>query len=208
VANNPSEHWNRVYQTKQPTEVSWYRTHLDTSLALIDEAGRGAVIDVGGGQSTLVDDLLARGHTDVTVLDVANSALEATRARLGRAAERVAWICGDVTRVQLPEARYDVWHDRAVFHFLRDPAQRALYVQQAARSVRPGGHVIVGTFGPEGPLQCSGLDVMRYDADALHDQFGARFELVKHLEELHRTPGGREQQFVWCYCRSTGALNP
>ncbi len=206
MAGSDREHWNRIYGTKKSTEVSWYRLHLDTSLSLIGQAAdpSSAIIDVGGGESTLVDDLVARGYTDVTVLDISNAALEATRSRLGGGAERVHWICGDVTRAELPEARYDVWHDRAVFHFLTDPAQRAAYVRQVARCVRVGGHVIVGTFGPGGPRPCSGLDVGRYDAGARHDQFGARFELVRHQEEVHTTPLGGEQQFVWCFCRVTG----
>lgn len=198
------EHWNRVYQTKAATEVSWYRAHLDTSLGLIEQVAAGprsGIIDVGGGESTLVDDLLQRGYGDITVLDISSMALEATRTRLGQNAQIVDWIAGDATTVDLPDARYDVWHDRAVFHFLTDPAQRAAYVTQVARSVRTGGHVIVGTFGPEGPLQCSGLDVVRYDAPALQAEFGARFQLVRHLEEIHRTPMGREQQFVWCVWR-------
>jgi SAM-dependent methyltransferase len=206
--SNARQHWDHVYETKAATEVSWYRAHLDTSLALIEQAAKArtsAIIDVGGGESTLVDDLVARGYADLTVLDISSTALDATRSRLGDKAEKLHWICGDATEVALPEARYDIWHDRSVFHFLTDPAQRAAYVRQVARSVRVGGHVIVGTFGPEGPLKCSGLDVVRYDADALHDQFGTRFELVRHLEEVHRTPMGREQQFVWCYCRLTGA---
>ena len=198
------EHWDRVYKTKQPTEVSWYRPHLDTSLALIEQAApdrAAALIDVGGGESTLVDDLLARGYRDVTVLDLSQTALEVTRERLGERAASVQWVCGDATQVALSEARYDVWHDRAVFHFLTDPRARAAYVRQVARGVRPGGHVIVGAFGPGGPTQCSGLDVVRYDADALHGEFGVRFELLRHLEEVHRTPLGREQEFVWCFCR-------
>ncbi|MGH7293537.1 MAG: class I SAM-dependent methyltransferase [Polyangiaceae bacterium] len=204
---NAREHWDRVYETKDATEVSWYRAHLETSLALIQQAAAArssAIIDVGGGESTLVDDLVARGYGDVTVLDVSSTAIEATRARLGEDAGKVDWICGDVTSVELPQARFDLWHDRAVFHFLTDPAGRAAYVKQVARSVRLGGHVIVGTFGPGGPLQCSGLDVVRYDAGALHDQFGGRFQLVRHLEEVHRTPLGREQQFVWCLFRLIG----
>jgi len=202
------EHWDRVYGSKDATQVSWYRAHLDTSLTLVEQAApdrSAAIIDVGGGESTLVDDLVARGYADVTVLDISPAALDATRARLGPAAERVTWIGGDVTAVELPEARFDVWHDRAVFHFLTDARQRADYVRQVARSVRIGGHVIVGTFGPEGPTQCSGLEVVRYDAGALHDQFGARFALERHLEEVHVTPLGREQQFVWCLCRVTAA---
>jgi SAM-dependent methyltransferase len=198
------QHWNGVYEAKAASEVSWYRPHLDTSLSLIGRAASSqtaAIIDVGAGEATLVDDLLGRGYTDLTVLDISENALAATRARLGADAVRVNWICGDATTVELPERRFDVWHDRAVFHFLTDPTPRAAYVRQVARSVRVGGHVIVGTFGPEGPRQCSGLDVMRYDAQALHDEFGARFELVDHREELHETPTGRHQQFVWCYCR-------
>ena len=198
------DHWDRVYETKQPTEVSWYRPHLETSLALIEQAApdhASAIIDVGGGEATLVDDLLARGYSDVTVLDISATALDTTRSRQGAEGEKVQWICGDATEVLLPEKRYDVWHDRAVFHFLTEPAQRAAYVRQVARSVRIGGHVIVGTFGAEGPTRCSGLEVVRYDAEGLHDEFGARFELIRHLEEVHRTPMGREQQFVWCFCR-------
>ena len=200
------EHWNRVYQTKEPTQVSWYRAHLETSLELTAQAApdrASAIIDVGGGEATLVDDLMARGYGDVTVLDISDAALEVTRRRLGDRAAAVHWVSGDVTTVALPEERYDVWHDRAVFHFLTDPDRRTAYVRQVARSVRRGGHVIVATFGPEGPLQCSGLDVVRYDADALHDEFGARFELVSHREEVHETPGGRQQQFLWCFCRLT-----
>jgi len=204
------QHWDHVYETKAATEVSWYRPHLDTSLALIDQAATdrtSAIIDVGGGESTLVDDLVARGYADVTVLDISSTALDATRNRLGDKAEKLHWICGDATEVELPEARYDIWHDRAVFHFLTDPVKRAAYVRRVARCVRLGGYVIVGTFGPEGPLKCSGLDVVRYDADALHEQFGPRFDLVRHLEEVHRTPMGREQQFVWCFCRLTGTAD-
>ena len=202
------EHWDFVYGSKRPTEVSWYRPHLDTSLSFIEKAvpnRAAAIIDVGGGESTLVDDLVARGYTDLSVLDISTTAIAATRARLGAASDRVHWICGDAAEIQLPEARYDLWHDRAVFHFLTAPTARAAYVRMAARSVRIGGHVIVGTFGPDGPLKCSGLDVVRYDAGALHDAFGDRFKLIEHLEEVHRTPLGREQQFVWCYCRVTPA---
>jgi SAM-dependent methyltransferase len=207
MGNVRREHWDHVYQTKHPTEVSWYRPHLETSLSFIEKAvpdRAAAIIDVGGGESTLVDDLIARSYDNLSVLDISTTAIVATRARLGANADRVHWICGDATEVQLPEARYDLWHDRAVFHFLTDEAARTAYVRQVARSVRAGGHVIVGTFGPSGPLKCSGLDVVRYDADALHDAFGNRFELIEHLEEVHRTPLGREQQFVWCCCRVMG----
>lgn len=198
------QHWEGVYQRKRPTEVSWYRPHLDLSLELIAQVApnRDAnVLDVGGGESTLVDDLLVRGYRNVTVLDVSATALEVTRARLGTSAAKVAWQVGDVLRGALPRHTFDVWHDRAVFHFLTRAEDRAAYVRQVSRSMRVGGHVVVATFGPEGPLQCSGLDVVRYDAETLHGEFGRKFRLVEHRTELHRTPAGGTQQFVYCYCR-------
>lgn len=201
---DPKAHWDRVYNTKTPDAVSWYRQHLETSLALIDRAGGGpsaSVIDVGAGESTLVDDLLARGYQRITVLDVSQTALDVTRKRLGVAARNARWLVADITRVELEPCSYDVWHDRAVFHFLTGIEQRAAYVRNVARSVKRGGHVIVSTFGPEGPMKCSGLDVVRYDPDSLHDQFGARFHLIGSSQELHQTPFGTTQQFLYCYCR-------
>jgi SAM-dependent methyltransferase len=147
-----------------------------------------------------VDDLLERGQDDVTVLDLSATAIEVARQRLGEKGDRVHWLLADVTAFPLARHAYDVWHDRAVFHFLTERLQRAAYVRQVARAVRPGGHVIVATFGPAGPSKCSGLDVVRYDATSLHGEFGARFELVDHVEEAHRTPWGSVQQFVYCYC--------
>ena len=198
-----TEHWDKVYATKRPEEVSWYRAHLDTSLRLIENANgaRSArIIDVGGGESTLVDDLLSRGYSNLTVLDLSQTALDVARHRLGPAGARVQWLQGDVTTYPFEPREFDIWHDRAVFHFLTDPRDRAAYVRQAARAVRIGGHVIVATFGTEGPRQCSGLDVVRYDADSLHDEFGTRFELVEHVEEAHVTPRGAVQQFIYCHC--------
>lgn len=196
------QHWETVYQTKAADAVSWFQPHAVSSLRLIERCAgpKAQVIDVGGGASVLVDDLLDAGYRHVTVLDLAESALAASRARLGERASQVEWIAGDITEVELPAARYDVWHDRAVFHFLTDPADRARYVEQVLRAVKPGGHVIVAAFGPGGPLQCSGLDVVRYDPDALHAQFGAPFRLLGHETEIHHTPAGREQEFVYCYC--------
>lgn len=199
-------HWERVYQTKRPDEVSWYRPHLEQSLTLIADAAPArdaSIIDIGGGESTLVDDLLASGYRNVSVLDISATALDVARARLGSKAASVAWLCGDATNFQFAPQHYDVWHDRAVFHFLTGDEARMAYVWQVSRAVKPGGHVIVATFGPEGPSQCSGLDVVRYDADALHDAFGAHFHLEKHITELHQTPAGAIQQFVYCYCRFT-----
>jgi 2-polyprenyl-3-methyl-5-hydroxy-6-metoxy-1,4-benzoquinol methylase len=196
--------WEKIYATKAPDQVSWYRLHLETSLALIERATTrqsDAIIDVGGGESTLVDDLLAGGYQNITVLDVSQTAIEVTKKRLGPSAERVCWIVGDITKIRLAPSAYDVWHDRAVFHFLITPEQRADYVRQVAAAVRPGGHVIVSTFGPEGPTKCSGLDVVRYDEELLHKQFGERFHLEESSKELHQTPFGTTQQFLYCYCR-------
>jgi SAM-dependent methyltransferase len=196
-------HWERIYGTKAPTEVSWFRPHLETSLALIKRvAGEpcASIIDVGGGQSTLVDDLIACGYLNVTVMDIAQTAIEHTKERLGPASQLATWLVDDVTRANLPTRLYDVWHDRAVFHFLTERSQRIAYVHQVSSAVKPGGHVIIGTFGPEGPDKCSGLDVMRYDAGSLHGEFGPRFHLIESSKELHRTPFGTTQQFLYCYC--------
>jgi len=197
-------HWEKVYTNKAPDAVSWYRRHLETSLALIERAvpaREAAIIDVGGGESTLVDDLLLRGYKDLTVLDVSGTAIEVTKRRLGTAAGQVRWLIGDILEIGLETHAYDLWHDRAVFHFLTTPEQRVTYVRQVARTVRSGGHVIVSTFGPEGPVKCSGLDVVRYHAESLHGEFGGRFRLVESSEELHPTPSGTTQQFLYCYCR-------
>lgn len=196
------QHWEQVYSDKAVDQVSWFQPHATSSLRLIaDCAGTDAhIIDVGGGASVLVDDLLDAGYRNLTVLDLADSALATSRQRLGERARQVQWIAGDVTRVALPAALYDVWHDRAVFHFLTDPDDRARYVEQVLKSVKPGGHVIVATFGPGGPLQCSGLDVVRYAPDTLHAEFGAPFRLIRHETEIHHTPAGKEQDFVYCYC--------
>lgn len=199
-----TEHWDKVYQSRAVDEVSWYRPHLDVSLKLIDDAAPGrdrAIIDVGGGEVTLVDDLVMRGYGDVTVLDISRAAIEVAKARLGASAASVHWVAGDITETELEAARYDLWHDRAVFHFLTRAKDRAAYVRQVARAVRPGGHVIVATFGPEGPEKCSGLDVVRYDAGSLHSEFGPKFRLLDSVTERHETPWGTPQQFMYCFCR-------
>jgi SAM-dependent methyltransferase len=201
------EYWDEIYTSKKTDDVSWYRPHLDRSFAFLEQAQVGtgdAVIDVGGGASTFVDDLLDRGFTNVTVLDVSPAALEAARARLGSRASAVRWICADVTSAPLPAGRYDFWHDRAVFHFLRDPIARDRYVAAARRALKPGGHIVVATFGPHGPEKCSGLEVMRYSPDALHDEFGSDFTKVGSATEAHVTPWGSEQEFIYCYCRLLG----
>jgi SAM-dependent methyltransferase len=197
-------HWQDVYRTRAPAQTSWARPHLDESLRLIDALGLAPdapIIDVGGGRSTLVDDLLARGFTDVGVLDISAAALEESRARLGVAGSAVTWIEGDVCAIDIAPARYALWHDRAMFHFLTDAAVRECYVAQAARAVRQAGHAIVATFAPDGPERCSGLPVMRYDAQALAAAFAPAFEPVADARELHRTPWGSEQAFTYLLLR-------
>jgi 2-polyprenyl-3-methyl-5-hydroxy-6-metoxy-1,4-benzoquinol methylase len=198
------EHWEQIYRTKAPDQLSWYSPRLSASLELIERASvsrKAAVIDVGGGESTLVDDLLARGYQNITLLDISQEAIDANKKRLGKEAERVHWLTADITEVELEPERFDVWHDRAVFHFLTASNDRVAYVRQVVKAVKHGGHVIVSTFGPEGPTRCSGLDVVRYDAESLHNEFGKRFRLLESSKQLHYTPVGTLQQFLYCWCR-------
>lgn len=202
------DHWEKVYSTKSTNAVSWFQPHADLSVSLIKATGAShdaSIIDVGGGASTLVDDLLANGYTNLSVLDLSAAALAAAQKRLGSRASKVQWIEADITKANLPKYRYDVWHDRAVFHFLTSPEDRAAYVQAVFNAVKPGGHVIVATFAKNGPNQCSGLPVMRYRADELHAEFGEAFSLLRHEKEAHHTPSGTVQQFVYCYCRKIGS---
>ncbi len=197
-------HWDTVHRTRKPTEVSWYQEHAIRSLEYIHRTGvprAGRIIDVGGGASTLVDDLLAEGFSDITVADVSAVALEVAMTRLGARSRRVTWLTADITCASLPAYTYDVWHDRAVFHFLVDAEDRARYLAQVRHAVKPGGHVIVATFATDGPDRCSGLAVRRYDPEALHAEFGDDFRLKESARETHCTPGGSEQRFVYCYCR-------
>lgn len=198
------DHWDKVYTTKETDAVSWFQPHADLSVGLIKGTGVGldaAIIDVGGGTSTLVDDLLAMGYNNLWVLDLSAAALAAAKKRLGVRAYEVQWVEADITNAHLPDHQFNVWHDRAVFHFLTTTAGRDAYVQAVFRSVKPGGHVIVATFAEDGPDQCSGLPVMRYRPDELHAEFGKAFSLLSHTKEAHHTPSGAVQQFVYCYCR-------
>lgn len=197
-------HWENVYTTKAHDQVSWYRDHLDNSLQMILATGvekDAAIIDVGGGSSTLVDDLSVHGFVDVSVLDISGTAIAKSKERLGDLAERVNWLEADVTEVALPKNHFDVWHDRAVFHFLTDAEDRLKYVELVMRSLKVGGHIIVASFGLGGPQKCSGLDVVRYDAESMHDEFGEQFKLIKSVDEIHETPFGTTQEFLYCYCR-------
>lgn len=197
-------HWEDVYRKNEPQAVSWYQAEARLSLDLIRRAAPAAdsrILDVGGGASTLVDGLVAAGYANVAVLDLCAAALEHARWRLGECATRVRWLEADILTVELPQQSVDVWHDRAVFHFLGDAHDRQRYVEQVRHAVRPGGHVLVATFAEDGPTRCSGLDVTRYTPDALHHEFGEDFRLLESAREVHVTPRGTPQAFTYCLCR-------
>ena len=201
---NTKTHWENIHQTKTVNQVSWYQKHSLLSLQYIANTGitkTDQIIDIGGGISTLVDDLLANDFQQIHVLDISESALQTAQQRLGSQAEKVQWIVADITQVELPYQFYDVWHDRAVFHFLTNQQDRQAYVQAVKHAVKPGGHVIVATFANDGPEKCSGLDVVRYAPETLHSEFGNGFELLESSLEEHHTPFGTEQKFIYCYCR-------
>ena len=202
------KHWESVYRLKGPSEVSWYQAEARLSFGWIRKlapATGDPVIDVGGGASVLVDELGTAGYTNVTVLDLAPAALDRARDRLGPRGSGVTWIEADVLSAALPSGGFAFWHDRAVFHFLTDPADRARYVAQVRWSVRPGGHVLIATFAADGPTRCSGLDVMRYAPPELQAQFGPGFVLVAAEREEHQTPSGARQAFTYCICRWLGS---
>lgn len=196
-------HWEKVYATKGERDVSWFQESPAISLDLIRATGEGphaAVIDVGGGASRLVDALLDIGYEDVTVLDLSEHALAAAQARLGSRAAEARWVVADVTAWK-PSQRYDVWHDRAAFHFLTDPKDRAAYAERVRQAVRPGGHVIIGTFAPDGPERCSGLRIVRHDSASIGNVLGPSFELVESRRHDHHTPMGTTQRFQFSWFR-------
>ncbi|WP_374256944.1 class I SAM-dependent methyltransferase [Aquabacterium sp.] len=198
------DHWEKVYSTKAPDSVSWFQPHADMSMRLIRSSGLAhdaTIIDVGGGASTLVDDLLDDGYANVTVLDLSAAALAESQRRLGEKSTRVKWVEVGVTCAKFEQHSIDLWHDRAVFHFLTAQSDREVYVRQVLRALKPGGYVIMATFGGNGPTQCSGLPVMRYAPNDLHAEFGDAFTLLTHEEQVHRTPFGIDQQFIYCMCR-------
>jgi SAM-dependent methyltransferase len=194
-------HWEHVYAAKSAGERSWYRPHLDVSLTLIRRAAPDLstpILDVGAGESTLADDLLVAGYTDLAVADISEQALNHSRTRLGLAATKITWIAADILTANLPRRHFGIWHDRAVFHFLTSADDRATYVAQAASALRRGGHVILATFAPDGPTKCSGLSVQRHDANSILHEFGPRFRLDATTTEFHTTPSGAMQPFVYC----------
>lgn len=198
------EHWEHIYRTKGPDQLSWFQAEARLSRLLIETVApdrTARIVDIGAGASTLVAGLLDAGYRDITALDLSPTALALAQARVGAAATAVTWQPADVLQVEFPRHAFDVWHDRAVFHFLTEAADRTRYVQQVRHAVRPGGIVIVATFAEDGPTRCSGLDVARYAPDALHAEFGAGFALVEHRRELHTTPSGATQAFTYCVCR-------
>jgi trans-aconitate methyltransferase len=196
-SGNRRAHWDNVYTTKSENEVSWFQEKAALSLELIDMAGlrlEAAIVDVGGGASRLVDGLLVRGYRSVTVLDLSDAALGVAKARLGERANRVQWVAADVTTWE-PLQTFDLWHDRAAFHFLTDEVARSAYVDRLKKALNPGGRVIVGTFAPDGLERCSGLPVLRQDAVGLAAMLGANFELVDTRRHEHVTPWGSTQRF-------------
>jgi len=197
------EHWDGVYTSKRPDRVSWYTPRLERSLEMIRAVTdpSSEIIDIGGGASTLVDDLLELGYSKLSVLDVSNAALAIAKRRLGERAGTIRWITGDVTEARLPDRGYDVWHDRAVYHFLTDAADRSAYSEIASKNVKPGGHLIIATFALEGPTRCSGLEVVRYGAESLGREIDEGFTLEDEAAETHVTPTGAEQRFLYCSFR-------
>ena len=196
-------HWDDTYAAKAETEVSWFQTAPERSLALIEKAlgGRnGGILDVGGGASRLVDSLLDRGYRDLTVLDISEIALGKNRARLGQKADTVSWIVADITQWQ-PQRVWKLWHDRAVFHFLTDPADQDAYIAALTRATAPGSWVLMACFALDGPERCSGLPVQRYSAATLAARLGSAFTLVEEARESHATPGGKIQNFTYALFR-------
>ncbi len=195
-------HWEKVYTSRDETSVSWFQDNPAPSLELIERVSQRKdidirdvdIIDIGGGASRLADHLLARGFRRVTVLDISQAALDLAALRLGRRASQVHWITADVTEWN-PSRRFDIWHDRAAFHFLVNPEDRAAYIARLKQALRVGGHAIIATFASDGPEKCSGLPVNRYDAEGLARELGETFALVESLRHDHSTPGNATQRF-------------
>ncbi|MEX0898809.1 MAG: class I SAM-dependent methyltransferase [Steroidobacteraceae bacterium] len=196
---NRQDHWNQVYREKGPQKLSWFQRRPELSLAIIESSGiekDAGVIDVGGGTSALVDSLLDGGYQRIAVLDISGAALDQSRSRLGTRADAVEWYEADVTTFEPPH-RFGLWHDRAVFHFLTESEDRRAYVATLRRTLQPDGTVVISTFAIDGPPKCSGLEVVRYDADSMCAELGAEFQLQEVRREIHVTPWQTEQRFIY-----------
>ena len=203
VNKSDNHHWNGVYRSKPVDEVSWFEPTPAASLNALNRTGASpgsSLIDVGCGASALVDRLIDLGWRDLTVLDIAADALEISKSRLGDRANDINWLVANIS-AWMPNRQYDVWHDRAVFHFLTTPAARLAYRQALEAALAVGGHAIIATFAPDGPEQCSGLPVCRYSAESLRVELGNAFELIHDWKDTHHTPGGRDQSFTWTIFR-------
>ena len=204
---NRKEHWNQVYETKSPDDVSWYQRSPSTSLSLIRASGMApdsGVIDVGGGASSVAELLLEAGYSNLAVLDISAAALAHARERMGANAAKIEWIEADITRFA-PSHQFGVWHDRAVFHFLTDHSNRRSYVDAMTRTLLHGGHAIIATFALDGPEKCSGLEVARYDGPTIAAELGNGFKLVEQVDETHHTPWDTEQRFSYFHFVKTSS---
>ncbi len=193
------EHWEKIYREKHPDQMSWYQTEPKKSLDLITHARTllsGNIIDVGGGSSVLVDRLLKTGFKNITVLDISETALESSKKRLGIKAKKVKWVVEDITKFN-PTRKFDLWHDRAVFHFLTGEVDRRKYVEALNKALKPGGHLVLASFARRGPSECSNLKVCQYDSASIQRELGIEFKLVKEEQENHITPWMKEQKFVY-----------
>jgi 2-polyprenyl-3-methyl-5-hydroxy-6-metoxy-1,4-benzoquinol methylase len=196
------KHWEQIYSAKPAEQLGWYKAHLDVSLGWIIELGLdkdAQIIDIGGGASTLVDDLLTKGYQSITVLDLSKNALSLAKTRLKERAALVTWIEDDITSVDLPAHHYDLWHDRAVFHFLTEPEQQQSYLSNLQKALKPGGHLIIGAFALEAPPTCSGLPVQRYSYERINEMLGKEFKIQRYYKKQHVTPGGVEQMYLHCH---------
>ena len=195
-------HWENIYNTKDSAEVSWFKPHIAASLKIISNLNiqkSEPIIDVGGGASTLADDLLKEGFQDITVLDISKKALEVAQERLGKQSKKIQWIEGDVTQVKLTEKYYGIWHERAVFHFLTSSEEKRNYIDLLERSLKSTGHVVMAVFSLKGPTKCSGLEIIRYSPESLQSELGEIFKLIKEFTEIHQTPFGTIQDFIYCH---------
>jgi len=199
------KHWEDIYHAKETNEVSWYQPNPATSLDFVQQFNipkSAKIIDIGGGDSYLVDRLLDQGYEDITVLDISESALERAKLRLGDRANNVKWIVSDAVTFK-PMEKYDFWHDRAAFHFLTQPEEIECYIDNVQQSIQPNGILVVGTFSEQGPKKCSGIEIKQYSETTMSDRLNKYFEKIKCITVDHTTPSGTIQNFVFCSFRKS-----